>query len=132
MVDYGCSTDVDRGEEMKLTSTEIKFMTLIWDNEPVSSGTLVQYCSEKFGWKKSTTYTFIKRLQERSILKNDDSIVKSCVKREEIQKNESEDIIKSTFNGSLPQFVTAFLSDKKLSSEEAEELKKLIDNFKEE
>ncbi len=116
---------------MKLTNTEIRFMKLIWDNEPVQSGKLVQMCAKEFDWKKSTTYTFLKRLQEKGALINNDAYVSACVKREEIQKVESEDVIKTTFSGSLPKFVTAFLSDKKLSKKEIDELKNLIDNYKE-
>lgn len=115
---------------MKLTSTEIKFMTLIWDNEPLSSGNLVALCAEKFGWKKSTTYTFLKRLQERGVVANIDATVTSLVKREEIQKIESKEVMETSFEGSLPKFVTAFLSDKKLSMKEIDELKELLDNYK--
>ncbi|MEG0076486.1 BlaI/MecI/CopY family transcriptional regulator [Anaerorhabdus sp.] len=116
---------------MKLTSTEIRFMSLIWDNEPIQSGELVTICADVFDWKKSTTYTFLKRLQEKGAVKNDSSMVSALVKREEIQKYESEDVIETTFSGSLPKFVTAFLSDKKLSKKEVDDLKNLIDNYKE-
>ncbi|SJZ80598.1 BlaI/MecI/CopY family transcriptional regulator [Anaerorhabdus furcosa] len=116
---------------MKLTSTEIRFMALIWDNEPIPSGELVSICADIFDWKKSTTYTFLKRLQEKGAVKNNNSMVSALVKREEIQKVESEDVIENTFSGSLPKFVTAFLSDKKLSKKEVDDLKKLIDNYKE-
>ncbi|MEA4875421.1 BlaI/MecI/CopY family transcriptional regulator [Anaerorhabdus sp.] len=116
---------------MKLTCTEIKFMSLIWDNEPISSGKLVTLCAEKFGWKKSTTYTFLKRLQERGVVTNIDATVTALVKREAIQRIESKDVMETSFEGSLPKFVTAFLSDKKLSKKEIDELKELLDNYKE-
>ncbi len=116
---------------MKLTNTEIKFMSLIWDNEPISSGKLVTMCAEKFGWKKSTTYTFLKRLQERGVVANIDATVTALIKREAIQKIESKDVMETSFEGSLPKFVTAFLSDKKLSTKEIDELKELLDNYKE-
>lgn len=116
---------------MKLTGTEIKFMTLIWDQEPISSGTLVKLCADKFGWKKSTTYTFLKRLQERGVVVNVDAMVTSCVQREEIQQVECQDVMETSFGGSLPKFVTAFLSDKKLTQKEVDELKELLEQYKE-
>lgn len=116
---------------MKLTNTEIRFMSLIWHNEPIQSGELVSLCANEFYWKKSTTYTFLKRLQERGLLQNNHALVTSIVKEDEVQKIESEFIIKNTFSGSLPKFVTSYLSDRKLSKTELEELKNLLDNFKE-
>lgn len=116
---------------MKLTNTEIRFMSLIWQNEPIASGELVTLCAKAFDWKKSTTYTFLKRLQERGILQNNNAIITSIVKEEEIQKMESKEIIKNTFSGSLPKFITSFLSDEKLSQNEIEEIRKLLDNYKE-
>jgi predicted transcriptional regulator len=101
-------------------------MRLIWDNEPINSTELVRLCSDELGWKKSTTYTMLKRLSERGIVKNENTFVEALIKREQVQKFESETVLEKTFAGSLPSFITAFLSDKTLSKEEAEEIIKLI------
>ena len=114
-------------EEYKLFDAEHKFVSLIWENEPVNSTELVRLCLEKVGWKKSTTYTVLRKLCERGILKNEDAVVTSLVKREEVQKYESEILIEKAFNGSLPQFLIAFLDGKRLSSKEAAELKIIIE-----
>jgi predicted transcriptional regulator len=117
--------------EYKLHETEYKFVSIIWDNEPLGSGELVKFCNTELGWKKSTTYTVLKKLSERGILQNKDAVVTSLVKREEVQKYESEKIIDRVFDGSLPQFISAFMGDKKLDKHEAEKIKKLIDSYKE-
>ncbi len=114
-------------EPYKLFDAEHKFVSLIWDNEPVNSTELVRLCNEKLGWKKSTTYTVLRKLCERGILKNEDAVVASLVKREEVQKYESETLIDKAFNGSLPQFLTAFLDGKRLTSKDAAALKTIIE-----
>ena len=114
-------------EKYKLFDAEHKFVSLIWENEPVNSTELVWLCLENLGWKKSTTYTVLRKLCERGILKNKEAVVTSLVKREKVQKYESETLIEKAFNGSLPQFLTAFLDGKRLSSKEAEELKLIIE-----
>ena len=114
-------------EKYKLFDAEHKFVSLIWENEPVNSTELVKLCLEKLGWKKSTTYTVLRKLCERGILKNEDAVVASLVKREEVQKYESETLIEKAFNGSLPQFLTAFLDGKKLTSKDAAALKTIIE-----
>jgi len=114
-------------EKYKLFDAEHKFVSLIWENEPVNSTELVRLCLENLGWKKSTTYTVLRKLCERGILKNEDAVVASLVKREKVQKYESETLIEKAFNGSLPQFLSAFLDGKRLSSKEAEELKLIIE-----
>ena len=93
---------------------------------------LVKQCAEKFGWKKSTTYTEIKRLSQKGVLKNENAVVTPLVTREEVQAKESDEFVERTFDGSLPGFLTAFLGGKKLSRQEAEDLKALIDNYQEE
>ena len=115
---------------MKLTDTEIKFMNIIWDKENIQSSELVKKCNEVFGWKKSTTYTVLKRLQERKALVNDNARVKSLISRNDIQKQESINIINNAFGGSLPNFVVAFLSEQKISKEEFEELKNIVNSYK--
>ena len=118
-------------DEMKkgveLHQAEYKFMEVIWANEPVNSTALVKLCDEQLGWKKSTTYTVLRKLCQRGILRNDDATVVAVAKREQVQKFESQQVVERSFGGSLPAFVNAFLSEKKLSREEAEELKRLIE-----
>jgi len=118
-------------ENYKLYDAEYRFMSIIWDEEPLTSRQLVELCNDKLGWKKSTTYTVLRKLCEREILKNDNSIVTSLVKREDTRRYESQAIIEKAFEGSLPKFVAAFLEGKGLSDKEAEDLKKLIDFHKE-
>ena len=114
-------------EQYKLFDAEHKFVSLIWENEPVNSTELVRICNEKLGWKKSTTYTVLRKLCERGILKNEDAVVASLVKREAVQKYESETLIEKAFNGSLPQFLTAFLDGKRITSKDAAALKNIIE-----
>lgn len=119
-------------ENLKLGESEYRFATIVWENEPLSSGELVALCEKELGWKKSTTYTVLKRLCQRGFLKNENATVTSLVKQEDVLKYESEQVINRTFGGSLPRFIAAFMDNKKLSKKEADYLKKLIDSFKEE
>lgn len=114
-------------EQYKLFDAEYKFVSLIWDHEPVNSTELVKLCNEHLGWKKSTTYTVLRKLCERGIVQNQDTIVSALVKREEVQKYESTALIDKAFDGSLPQFLTAFLGKKRITAQEAEELKRIIE-----
>ncbi len=114
-------------EKYKLFDAEYKFVSIIWDNEPINSTELVKICADKLGWKKSTTYTVLKKLCVRGILQNRDATVTALVKREDVQRYESRAVLEKTFNGSLPKFLTAFLSGRKLSEQEAEELKRIIE-----
>lgn len=118
-------------DKYKLFDAELKFMNIIWEREPIGSGNLVKVCNEKLGWKKSTTYTVLRKLCNRGILKNEETIVTAIIKKEETQRYESNEVVEKSFGGSLPKFLTAFLGDKKISRKEAEELKKLIDLHKE-
>lgn len=118
-------------QDIKLCESEYRFATIVWQNEPIGSGELVKLCKEILGWKKSTTYTVLKKLCQRGILQNNDTIVTAQIKQDQVQQFESEQIIKRAFNGSLPGFIAAFLDNKKISDEEAEELKQLIDRYKE-
>ena len=118
-------------EKLNLGESEFRFACLVWDNEPLGSGELVKRCYEKLGWKKSTTYTVLKKLCDRHILRNENAVVTSIIKKEQVQKFESEQLIERTFGGSLPKFITTFMSDKKLSKTEIQTLQKLIDSFKE-
>lgn len=114
-------------EKYKLFDAEYKFVSIIWDNEPINSTELVKLCADKLGWKKSTTYTVLKKLCERGILQNRDATVTALVRREDVQRYESKAVLEKTFDGSLPKFLTAFLSGRKLSEQEAEELKRIIE-----
>lgn len=118
-------------EEHRLCNSDYRFMMIVWDHAPVGSGDLVRICRDQLGWKKSTTYTEIKRLCEKGILKNENAVVEPLVSREEVQAQESDAFVERTFAGSLPGFLTAFLGGKKLSGKEAEELKNLIDQYRE-
>lgn len=114
-------------DNLKLFDAEYRFMCVLWEHEPVNSTELVRLCFDRFGWKKSTTYSMIKRLSERGVLKNENAIVMALVKKEDVQKYESEVLLEKTFDNSLPVFLTAFLRGKKLSESEAEKLKKMIE-----
>ena len=115
----------------RLSYGEGRFLDLIWDNEPLPSGKLVELCREKLGWKKSTTYTRLRLLVEKGYVKNENTVVTSLLSREEVQASESAYVVEQTFSGSLPGFLVSFLGGKTISTEEAEELKKLIDEHKE-
>lgn len=117
--------------DLKLCESDYRFMTIVWDNEPLTSKQLVELCGEVLGWKKSTTYTVLKKMTEKGFALNDNSVVSSLVKKEDVQKSASEHFVEHTFHGSLPHFLAAFFQGKKLSEKEAEELKNLIDNYKE-
>lgn len=118
-------------EHLKLCESDYRFMTIIWDHEPVPSGKLVELCAEKLGWKKPTTYTTLKKLCDKGFAKNEETIVSSIVPREQIQAYASDHFVEHTFRGSLPGFLAAFLGGKTISDAEAEELKRLIDAHRE-
>ena len=118
-------------EELRLGAVESKFADIIWNNEPIPSGELVKLCNQKLEWKKSTTYTMLKRLCERGIFKNENGVVSSILTKEEFGAAQSERIIEDTFDGSLPAFIAAFASRKKLSAKDVEELQKMIDEIRE-
>ena len=119
-------------KKYKLAETEMKFAEIIWENEPIKSGELVEICEEKLNWKKSTTYTVLKKLCLRGILENNNSIVTSIISKDDYFKFKSEEFVEEAFNGSLPRFLTAFMGNKKLSKTQAQELKQLIDSYEEE
>ncbi|MBQ4561358.1 MAG: BlaI/MecI/CopY family transcriptional regulator [Clostridia bacterium] len=112
----------------KIFESEYRFCLILWDNEPVSSRRLSELCSEKLGWSKTTTYTVIKRLSERGVLKNEKTIVTSLISKEEAQISEIDELIEKKFEGSLPAFVAAFAKRKKLSDKEIEEIRKIIED----
>lgn len=118
-------------EHLKLCESDYRFMSVIWDHEPVPSGKLVELCSQRLGWKKPTTYTTLKKLCEKGFAKNENTVVSSLVPREQVQAYASEHFVAHTFAGSLPGFLASFLGGKTISEREAEELKRLIDEHKE-
>ena len=118
-------------KEYKLAESEEKFAELIWQNEPIGSGDLVKLSEKEMNWKKSTTYTVLKKLCEKGIFQNKDTVVSSLISRNEYYANQSIRFVEDTFGGSLPKFLTSFISGKKLSNHQAEELKRLIDEHKE-
>lgn len=114
-------------EDYRLGAMETKFAELMWDNEPISSGDLVKLCERELTWKKSTTYTMLRRLCERGIFQNKDGTVSSVMSRQEFAALQSERFVEETFDGSLPQFLAAFTLRKKLSENEIIELQRLIE-----
>lgn len=114
-------------EVMKLGIVEAQFAELIWAREPIASGELVKLCEKELNWKKSTTYTVLKKLCERGIFQNNDGIVTSKLTRDEFNAVQSEQFVEDTFEGSLPAFLAAFTSRKPLSKEEVEEIRRLIE-----
>ncbi len=113
-------------DHLKIFDAEYRFLCLLWEQEPINSTELARLCFENFGWKKSTTYTTIRRLSQRGIVKNENAVVTALVQREQVQKEESEAFLSKNFGGSLPTFITAFLSDKKISKKEADEIISMI------
>ncbi|MBR3865077.1 MAG: BlaI/MecI/CopY family transcriptional regulator [Clostridia bacterium] len=116
--------------DTKLGVVETHFADLIWNNEPISSGELVKLCEKELSWKKSTTYTILRRLCDRGIFQNINGVVTSLISKDEFNAAQSEKFVEETFNGSLPKFLAAFSTRKKLSDSEIEELKKLIDEMR--
>ena len=117
-------------EELKLGTVESKFADIIWENEPISSGQLVKLCGQQLDWKKSTTYTMLKRLCERGLFQNEKGMVSALMTKEEFGAAQSEKIIEESFDGSLPAFIAAFASRKKLSSADVAEIQKMIDSYR--
>ena len=118
-------------EDIKLAEVESRFVELIWENEPISSGELVALCEKELNWKKSTTYTVLRRLCQKGMLQNQDAVVTSLIKKDEYMALRSEQMLADEFDGSLPQFVAAFMSRKKLSKKQISEIQKLIDEYEE-
>ena len=109
-----------------------RFADIVWANEPVSSGDLVKLCKEELNWKKSTTYTVLRKLCEKGLFRNADGIVTSLISRDDFYSSKSEQIIEESFDCSLPAFVAAFISRKSLTEKEADEIQRMIDAFRKE
>ena len=112
--------------------SEYKFCQILWANEPVKSRELVRLCQEQLGWKSTTTYTVIKRLSQRGVLKNEDTIVTSLVSKEEVQASQLAELVDKTFDGSLPAFVAAFTRHRNISEQEIDEVQAMIDRYRKE
>ena len=110
----------------KVHESEYRFCLILWEHEPVRSKELVQLCQEQLGWKRTTTYTVIKRLGERGVLKNENTIVSTLVTKEQVQQAEMEEMMERTFEGSIPAFIAAFGKRQSLSEEEIEQIRRII------
>lgn len=119
-------------KDYNLTEAETKLADIIWEREPIPSGELVKLCGARLNWKKSTTYTMLKRLQNKGIFQNKNSIVSSLVKEDELYAGQSKQFVKETFGGSLPRFLAAFAKGERLNEKEIDELQRLIDEHREE
>ena len=114
-------------EAPKIFESEYRFCLILWENEPVSSGKLVQLAKEGLGWSKATTYTVIRRLAERGVLKNENATVTALISREEAQTSRVEELVEQTFGGNIPAFIAAFGRSGRLTREEAAQLRAMID-----
>lgn len=119
-------------QQMELGEVQERFAKLVWANAPIPSGELVKLCEKELNWKKPTTYTVLRKLCERGLFENDNGVVKTRVSREAFYAARSEQFVDSTFNGSLPAFLTAFTARKGLSDEEADEIVRMIEAYRKE
>ena len=114
----------------KVFESEYRFCLILWEHEPIKSSELVSLCKEQLGWKPTTTYTVIRRLSERGVLKNENTIVTSLVSKDDIQASEINEMVEKTFEGSLPAFIAAFTKHQKISEREIDEVQKMIDRYR--
>lgn len=119
-------------ETPKIFESEYRFCRILWERGPVKSGELVKLCKERLGWKPTTTYTVIKRLAERGVLKNEHTVVTALVSREEAESAEADEVMTKKFDGSLPAFIAAYAKGKPLSEKEIDEVQKMIDAYRRE
>ena len=112
----------------KVYESEYKFCLILWENEPISQSALAKICKEKLEWSRTTTYTVIKRLGDRGVVKNDNSIITSLVTKDEVQSYEVAELMEKRFNGSVPSFIAAFAKNCNLSQNEIDEIRKIIEN----
>lgn len=118
-------------ETPKIFDSELRFCEILWEHQPVRSSELAHLCTEKLGWKKSTTYTVIKRLTERGVVQTEDAVVTALVSRDQVQRAESRAFVERNFSGSLLGFLNAFVGGRGLSAEEADELRRMIADLEE-
>lgn len=115
----------------KVFESEYRFCLILWEHEPIKSSDLVKLCEEQLGWKPTTTYTVIKRLSDRGVLKNEQTIVTSLISKEDVQAAEIQEMVDKTFEGSLPAFIAAFTKHQKISDAEIDKVQQMIDNYRE-
>ena len=118
-------------ETPKVFESEYRFCLILWEHEPVRSSELVALCREQLGWKPTTTYTVIKRLSERGVLVNENSVVRSLVSKDEVQAAEIDELVEKKFGGSLQAFLAAFTRHRRLSGAELDEMQRMIDEYRE-
>lgn len=118
-------------DNLRLAEGEYRFACIVWDHEPLPSGKLVELSREQLGWKKSTTYTVLKKLVDRGILRNENAVVTAAVPKEAVLREESRAVVDRAFDGSLPSFLAHFMGGRTISDEEADELKAIIDRYRE-
>ena len=119
-------------ETPKIFESEYRFCLILWEHEPIKSRELVELCREQLGWKNSTTYTVIKRLAQRGVLKNENTVVTSLVSKDQVQAAEIDELVEKKFDGSLPAFVAAFARHKKMTQREIDQVQEMIDRFRRE
>ena len=128
------SNGLEKGEHdmetPKVFESEYRFCLILWEREPIKSGELVNLCRERLGWKPTTTYTVIKRLSERGVLKNESSVVSALVTKDEVQAAEINEMVEKTFEGSLPAFIAAFTKHQKISEKELDAVQAMIDRYR--
>lgn len=115
----------------KVFESEYRFCLILWEHEPIKSSKLVTLCKEQLGWKPTTTYTVIKRLSERGVLKNENTVVTSLVSKDQVQAAELNEMVEKTFEGSLPAFIAAFTKHQKISDAEIDAVQQMIDRYRE-
>ena len=114
----------------KIPEAEYRFCLILWELEPVKSTELVRICRERLGWKDTTTYTVIKRLSQRGVLVNENTVVRSLVSKDQVQATELKELVEKTFEGSIPSFIAAFTKHQKLSKQEIDQLQAMIDSYR--
>ena len=114
----------------KVFESEYRFCLILWEHEPIKSSELVRLCSEQLGWKPTTTYTVIKRLSERGVLKNENTVVTALVTKDEVQAAEIDELMEKKFEGSLPAFIAAFTKHQRLSQRDVDEIQRMIDRYR--
>lgn len=116
--------------DLKLSNADYRLLSIVWDAEPVTSPELCKLAQQQLGWKRTTTYTVLKRLCDKEILENEATVVRALAGRQRVQRYESHQALERGFSGSLPQFIAAFLADENISDTEADEIKRLIDEYR--
>ena len=133
VIDYMCLQTLDGGfamNEIRLGAIESRFADIVWEHAPLSTSELIKLCEKEFAWKRTTTYTVLKRLSERGIFKNDNGTVTVLISKDEFYSMQSEKFVNESFGGSLPAFIAAFTSRQNLSDDEIAEIRAIIEKMK--